>query len=294
MAINGSEPNADRYLRLPVSPFGLPAELVIANQDAWHVEVQVRGPRSILRTIDEEAHRVALDLRGVDAGPTSMKVAAEMLNLPRRVRVVGIEPPRIELRVEKLLQKSVAVRAVLVPSRRNGYTVSRATVTPSKVDVSGPSSRVARLQVIETEPVSTFVEGEVEREVSLAGAGEWLTYSPDAVQVAFAVTEVESRRTFANVAVALRSAGAGSLLEPAALRVTVRGPQLALTDLKAEDVAPHVDAGGLGPGRHAVKPEIALPSGFHVAAVFPEVLQLTVPEELPKGGAEGAAGQNVP
>ena len=102
MAINGSEPNADRYLRLPVSPFGLPGELVIANQDAWHVEVQVRGPRSILRTIDEEAHRVALDLRGVEAGPTSMKVAgsAAILEGQHNLGVfVGKHLERVEIYV---------------------------------------------------------------------------------------------------------------------------------------------------------------------------------------------------
>ena len=288
MAINGSEPNADRYLNLTVMPFGLPKQLVIADQDTWTVEVQLRGPRSILRTIDAEDHRVALNLRGAEAGAVSMKIAAEMLDFPRRVRVVQINPPQIKVHVERLLTKSIPVRAVLVPARRNGYTVSGATVAPANVEVSGPSSRVDRLQVIETEPINTFVDGQVERDVPLAGAGEWLSYSPSTVRVAFAVSEVEGRRTVQNVAVALRAAVAGARLDPATIEVTVRGPEHRLVSFKVGDVASYVDGAGLGPGVHTVTPQITLPEGFQLDAVLPAALRLKVPEAAQGGAGKGS------
>jgi len=288
MAINGSEPNADRYLNLTVMPFGLPKQLVVADQDTSTVEVQLRGPRSILRTIDEEDHRVALNLRGAEPGDVSMKITAEMLDFPRRVRVVQINPPQIKVHVERLLTKSIPVRAVLVPARRNGYTLSDATVTPANVEVSGPSSRVDRLQVIETEPINTFVDGQVERDVPLAGAGKWLSYSPNTVRVAFAVSEVEGRRTVRNVAVALRAAVAGSTLDPAAIEVTVRGPEHRLASFKAGDVASYVDGAGLGPGVHAVTPQVILPEGFQLDAVSPAAVRLKVPEAAPGGAGKGS------
>ena len=148
MTINGSEPNADRYLRLAVSPFGLPRRLVVANSFVGTVEVQLRGPRSILRTIDEEAHRVALDLRGTRSGTRSVKLTSEMLSLPRRIRVVRISPPRIDLRIERLLRKTVPVKVVLVPAHRNGYTIGGIAVIPGEVEVAGPAGRIEPLQVV--------------------------------------------------------------------------------------------------------------------------------------------------
>ena len=288
IAINGSEPNANRYLNLTVMPFGLSKQLVVADQDTWTVDVQLRGPRSILRTIEEEDHRVALNLRGAEAGDVSMKITAEMLDFPRRVRVVQINPPQIKVHVERLLTKSIPARAVLVPARRNGYTVSDATVTPPNVEVSGPSSRVDRLQVVETEPINTFVDGQVEREVPLAGAGKWLSYSPNTVLVAFAVSEVEGRRTVQNVAVALRAAVPGSRLDPAAIEVRVRGPEHLLVSFKVGDVASYVDAAGLGPGVHTVTPQITLAEGFQLDAVSPAALRLKVPEAAQGGTGKGS------
>jgi YbbR domain-containing protein len=287
IAINGSEPNADRYLTLTVMPVGLAKHLVVADQDTSTVEVQLRGPRSILRTIDEEDHRVALNLRGAEAGDVTMKITADMLDFPRRVRVVQINPPQIKVHIQRLLTKSIPVRAVLVPERRNGYTLSDATVTPANVEVSGPSSRVDRLQVIETEPISTFVDGKVERDVALAGAGKWLSYSPNTVRVAFTVSEVEGRRTLKNVAVALHAAVAGSTLDPAAVEVTVRGPEHRLASLKAGDVASYVDGEGVGPGTHVVTPQITLPEGLRLDAVSPAALRLKVPEAASGGADKG-------
>ena len=61
VAINGSEPNADRYLRLAVRPFGLSPRFVIASELNQRVDVQLRGPASILRTIDEDRHSIVVD-----------------------------------------------------------------------------------------------------------------------------------------------------------------------------------------------------------------------------------------
>jgi YbbR domain-containing protein len=137
VAINGSEPNADRYLRLTVSPVGLPKRLVVADRFVATVEVQIRGPRSILRTVDEEAYRVLLDLHGVRPGAASVKLTPDMLRFPRRVRVVRIMPPRVDLRIERLVTKVVPVKAVLVPAERNGYRGTWTTRRPWRKRGSG-------------------------------------------------------------------------------------------------------------------------------------------------------------
>jgi len=166
-------------------------------------------------------------------------------------------------------------------------------VVPATVEVSGPSSRVDGLQVVETEPVNTFVIGQIEREVALTGAGEWLSYSPNRVRVSFAVSEVEGRRTFTDVAVALHSAPAGSTLEPPEIDVTVRGPEHRLMSFKPEDVAPYVDASGLDPGVHSIKPEVAVPEGFEIDGVSPGTLKLHIPKAAQGQGADRASGQNA-
>jgi YbbR domain-containing protein len=279
-SINGSEPNADRYLRVGVSPFGLPKRLVIANRYPATAEVQIRGPRSLLRTVNEDTQRVALDLRGARAGTKTITLHADMLNLPRRVRVVRINPGRVNLRVERLSRKDVPVKVVLVPAERNGYTISDVTATPAAVEVAGPAGRVERLRAVETESVSTLdVKGHVEREVGIAEGGEWLSFSPDTIRVGFVVHEIEATRTFTGLPVVVRGARGGATLTPATIALTVRGPQRHLADLTLDEGAAYVDATDLAAGEHVLAVQVTLPGGFHAHGVAPPALQLTLEEE---------------
>jgi YbbR domain-containing protein len=279
VAVNGSEPNADRYIRLAVSPFGLSKRLVISNHFNTSVEVQLRGPGSILRTIDATRHHVGLDLRGVQPGEVSRKIKPWMLNFPRRIRVVQINPPRIDLTIERLLTKSVPVKATLVPEHRNGYTISDVALTPATTEVSGPAGQVERLQVVETEPVNTLTaDGDVEREVPLVGAVDGIAFSPDSIRVSFSVQEIEGLRTFSGVHVVVLGAGAPTSLSPSSVEVTIRGPQQRLAALKLGAGTVYVDAAGLVTGQHLVSPRVAVPTGFHLDGVTPRVVQLTVQE----------------
>jgi YbbR domain-containing protein len=290
VAVNGSEPNADRYIRLPVRPFGLAKRLVIADHLPGTVEVEVRGPRSILRTIDEEAVRVPLDLRTARPGTMSIKLTPDMLNFPRRVRVVRMEPARIDLRVERLLRKTVPVQAVLVPAQRNGYTISGVTVTPADVEVSGPAGQTEAVQLVQTEPISTLgADGYIERDAPLAPGGEWLTFFPDSVRVRFTIEEVEGKRTFTAMSVVVRGAQGPAVLTPATVAATVRGPQRRLLAFEPQSGAAFVEAGGLGPGAYAVSVQMTLPEGFHVDDVSPATVRLEIGNSLEPDGPDGPA-----
>jgi len=277
MAINGSEPNADRYLRLGLNPFGLSKRFVIANRLAGTVEVQIRGPRSILRTVDEEAYRVPLDLRGLRAGPTSVKLPTDLLNFPRRVKVIRVTPSRVDLRIERLVRRSVPVKAVLVPVERNGYTISDVAVSPAEVEVSGPAGRIAQLQSVETEPVSTInARGYVEREAAVAAAGEWLAFFPDTVRVAFTVSEAEGRRVFPNLPVTVRNADGTVRVEPDTVALTVRGAQRPLANLQLGAGVAYVDVEGLGSGAHRLAVRLVVPEGIDVEVIQPEQVNVLI------------------
>jgi YbbR domain-containing protein len=282
-AINASEPNADRYLRVAVRPVGLAKRLVLTSEIGDKVEVQLRGPGSILRTIEEERHGIVIDLRGVTPGAISIKVSPEMLNLPRRVQVLSISPPEIDLRIARLSSRPVPVRVVLVPTRRNGYTISDVAVTPGTVEVSGPAGRVERLKAVETEPINTLTEqGDVARDVALASAGGWFTFTPKAVRVAFTVREIEGLRKFDDVPVAIRDAKMPATVVPGKVALTLRGPQRRLTELQLEAGIVEADAADLEAGVHRVVPEVLVPDGFELEGVSPATVEVRLQAPVPQ------------
>ena len=292
MAINASEPNADRYLRVAVRPVGLAKRFVLATDLGEKVEVQLRGPGSILRTIEEERHGIVVDLRGVTPGPMSIRVTPEMLNLPRRVRVVSISPPQIDLRIARLSSRPVPVRVVLVPTRRNGYTISDVAVAPGTVEVSGPAGRVERLKAVETEPVNTLnVHGDVELDVALASRGGWFTFVPEGVRVSFTVREIEGRRTFGEVPVVLRDAELPATVVPGKVALTLRGPQRRLMELQLEAGIVEADVKDLKAGVYRVVPEVLVPEGFELDGVSPATVEVRLQAPVP-GAEDGGKGED--
>jgi YbbR domain-containing protein len=277
VTINGAEPNADRILSVRVSPFALPNRFVITNLSKDRVQVLVRGPRSILRTIAEDDQRIMIDLGNAEPGRMQIKVTPDMLNLPRRTRVMRIEPARVRLEIEPLARKVVAVHPKLEPSTLNGYTVTDVKATPDTVEVSGPEGRVDKLTAVDTEAIEVRpVPGHTVHEVELAWAGEGIAVRPERVQVEFAVAEKIIDRRFRGVGVEVRNAAAQATLSPAAVELTVRGPQRKLDDFTPGDGTVFVDAEGLKPGTHSLTPQVVVPEGLEVTGVSPATLRLQI------------------
>jgi hypothetical protein len=78
--------------------------------------------------------------------------------LPTGVRVVSFTPAMVQIRLEKVAQKSIVVRPILQGEPPVGMEAV-ATVIPAKVSVLGPKSAVEGLEFIPTEPIALTADG---------------------------------------------------------------------------------------------------------------------------------------
>jgi hypothetical protein len=132
----------------------------------------------------------------------------------------------------------------------------------------------------------------VDHETSLAEAGEWLTFYPDTVRVAFTVREVQGRRTFKSIPIAIRGAAAEVRLEPPQIALTVRGPERILLDLDRDGAAAvaYVDAARLDPGEHRLPVQLVVPDEVSIDTVEPDHVRVVVLP--PAGGAKPTASKD--
>ena len=282
-SINMSERNAERIVDLQATMRKVPIDLVVTSLPGDPVKVTLRGPRTILDGIDERRTRLAVDLTGVSPGDVRVELSADMVRpeIPRRLKVVQIEPARLRLRLERLVRRLVSVRADLAGMPALGYTVTESHVTPGQVEVSGPASKVDDLKEITTEPIDLRGLSEtVERDVPLAWAGGFITLVPDHVRVMATLEEVIVSREFKGVEVHPLHDDVRAQITPARVDVTVRGPQRLLHNFRFPDGAVTFDAAGLAPGQHRVPVRVSLPPPLEVTGRQPEVLAVQV---APKG-----------
>ncbi len=279
-SINVSERDAEGTLEIPLQVRSLASGLIVTNQPVKPVAVTVRGPRTILDGVDERRARLSLDLATATPGEMRIELNADMIRpeLPRRLKVVRLEPARVKVRVERLARKRLPVRPDLAGMPPLGYT-AEASVTPGEVDVSGPASRVEDLKEIKTEPVELHGASEpLQRSILLSWAGDFVSFAPDHVIVNVHFQPTMMSRRFERVEVTVRNAPEGmrTRLVPPQLDLTVEGPQYLLNSYRLEDGSVWIDAAGRQPGTYRVTPNVELPQALEVSRRDPEVQTLEI------------------
>lgn len=288
--INVTERDAERVVELPITVRKLPSGLIVPDLPTKPVSFTLRGPRTILDNVDEHKARVALDLTNAVPGDQRIELGVQLIrpDLPRRLKVVRIEPQRVKVRVDRLVRRTLPVRPELVGMPPLGYNLAESLVMPASVEVSGPAAKVDDLREVGTEPIdlrALRVSGgpaRFEQTVLLGWAGHFVSFNPDHVQVTIQLEEAMVVREFRRVEVQVRNPGAlRTRLTPAAIDLAIRGPQRVLHNFKLAPEAVWVDAAGLTVGRHKVTAQIDLPAPLEAVRRAPETQTL---ELLPPQG----------
>lgn len=282
-ATNILERDAERVVEVPVVPRYVPPDLTVIDGPTTPVAITLRGPRTLLEGVEETRLRLVLPVRGLAAGTNRVDLQSGHVEpeLPRRLRVVRLQPGRIELRAEPLHRRRVAVRVELAGSPAFGYSVAESQVIPGEVEVAGPASVVDQLRTVQTAPVDLRgLEANTTRTVGLEWVGDFVAFDPDRLTVTVRIEEVIVSREFPAVPVQLLGAP-GAVLEPPTLALTLRGPQRILHNYQLPADAASVDASGLLPGSHQVEVNVDLPAALEVVTRRPEVHRIGIP----KGGS---------
>ena len=160
------------------------------------------------------------------------------MELPDGVQIENVEPSRIPIRLERLIEQTRDVKVNLEGQPAEGYEVRSIEITPARVRVRGPQSHIESLPNAPTETISldgrreTFVEGQIAIDVQ---DQKIITLDP-IVSVRVQIEEQRVERTFANVPVRLSDANNEIPIEPNQASITVRAPRSIAERLRGEDL----------------------------------------------------------
>lgn len=280
--VNLGARQTDTSMFFPLDVRNLPPDLMITNPLPESVSVRLRGPRTILGTIDPGRQRIQLDLSNVGAGSTSFKLDADLLNFPRGVTVMRVSPVQVTFDVERIVERVLPVAANMAGAVPAGYRVVDSSITPATVAVSGPASEVGALRNISTQPLHLGpAAGSFEETAVLERPADLVRVSPDRVVIRGRLEEIMMTQDYREVEIGVRNPPPQYRLYPRSVDVTVRGPQRMLRELRLGVENFYVDLQGVAPGSHAERIRISLPAETEVIEVRPAVTTVEV-EPLPK------------
>ncbi len=159
---------------VPLEYERLPKGLMIANEVPSSVAVRINGPRSLQVNLNPNDITLRVDLYDLSAGVTSFKRLEESLNLPSGLKITRISPSFVDVKLERVRDKDIPVKVVLVGQPVEGFLVSEVRSVPEKVVVTGAESELKGVSEVETDEVDlTNVRESFSQTVALSYAGTY-------------------------------------------------------------------------------------------------------------------------
>ncbi len=254
------EQEAEFSLSIPIELRDLPEGLEVLEESVQQVEVRLRGSADVLRRLTPQDVNVGIDLLNAEEGERLAYLTPRDVAVPFGARVSRVTPTTVRIVLDRTVESSVEVIPRVVGSPAAGFELVRIELSPQRIDVVGPSSHVEGLEQVTTEPISVdglrepysrLVRVELDPLVRIARERENVALTLD-------VREERGDRELPGVAVRALPADSTATLAPGAVTVRVEGPKSLVEHLRAEDLVALVPLSGLGPGRHAVAPNILI------------------------------------
>ena len=138
----------------PIQYRNIPKNLEISSDIVEQVHLVLRGPSPLLSRLTGSQMPVILDLAAIhEPGQSTFTIDRRNVSLAAGIILERAVPSQIRLRMDERSYKSVPILARFenVP---DGMRVASVLITPDRLTIVGPKSRVNQIDVLEADPVN--------------------------------------------------------------------------------------------------------------------------------------------
>ncbi|MDR3319790.1 MAG: YbbR-like domain-containing protein [Desulfovibrio sp.] len=174
-----------------VDYYGIPADLVVTDGLVNKITARLRGPETLLRSYTQQRLVRSVNLSNIRNGLTTVPLNSEVLGqIAQTFEVVNIQPARIIVKADRLVERSVPLRYILdSPLRGDALMVGDVVLMPSTVVLRGPEKVISAIFGL---PVTITLDpraaGSLVKESIVLDTPSLVTAMPSAVRVQYAIT----------------------------------------------------------------------------------------------------------
>lgn len=181
---------------VPLELTNVPPGLMVANEVPTLVDVRISGPRTLLMNLRPSDISIEVDLKDLEPGLTTFKRLEERLNIPTALRVTRLSPSFIDVKLDRIREKSVPVRVQTTGAPASGVHVVSVKALPAEAVVEGAESELKDIGAVVTDPVSIDgVRESFSLIAPLSHSGKFtILKSPKTVEVQVAIQPVKKSK----------------------------------------------------------------------------------------------------
>jgi YbbR domain-containing protein len=219
--------------------------LTVSKYDTLTARVYLEGPRDVLDGLRGAQFTATADMTGVEPGVRLIPLSIDAKSLPASVSVKDIEPRKIRVTVERVVQKEVPIIPRFEGKPPLGFEIFDWQIIPATVKIGGAESQVRDVTEVSTETISLADRTEPFTDLAAIDIGSPNLNLVDAgggkVTLIVNIGEIRKQRVIDNVRVEVLNGPPRARTFPAALSVTVYGPRSAVDAMTATDVSASVE-----------------------------------------------------
>jgi len=165
----------------------LAADMTVLDPSRLAARVRIRTQEDIWQNLNNANFSVKADLGGLEPGTRQVNLVATSAD--PRVRIIGLDPPTLQVTLEKIRQAPLLVRVRVLDEPPLGYETKTPEIKPPTVVVSGPQNKVERVNDATVEVALRGAKTAVEREANVVlhdaqgNQIQGLTITPSTVRV---------------------------------------------------------------------------------------------------------------
>lgn len=169
----------------------VPENLIVMDGLLNKVTVRIRGPQTLLRSINPQDLSQVINLSRIKKGSNVIPLVPEKLDSNiRAFEVVEVVPPRLTLEVDALVERTLPVKPVLKSLLTGSVlTVDGMTISPPNVTVRGPESLLSSMRTVALNiPLDPSAVAGIHSQMFALDLPSLVTASPGAVKVEYTIT----------------------------------------------------------------------------------------------------------
>ena len=193
-------PTSSNFRSIPLN-LRVANDLEVTNSPVSEVDIKISGDKSKINQINKEDLLVSLDLSDIQPGERVVSITPENVNveLPAGVKLEGISPSIIPIKLEKIIERDVPVKAETEGVVAENFEIYSSSTVPQTVRVNGPESFIRPLDSISTEKINVEARQEdfTAQQVSLNVVSPKVRLvDTTVVDVTFRIGEMRIEKTF--------------------------------------------------------------------------------------------------
>ncbi len=283
--VTGRE-KVESWIPVPLEMVGTQEGLIIHEGLVNQIEVRVRGPRELVRSLKEQKLGYPLDVSELKVGNVAVELDPSLLDISEAYEIMELKPAHLMLAVDRVMEKRVSVGLAWLGENKlhQDYQLEEVKITPAFVQLVGPQSVLEDMVQVKVNLKDSFGDDVPET---------WGTDLP-----VITAEGVESRPGLVRVDLKLGPktqvipikirnfpldipAGINLSIRTKVITLEVEGPVFLFRDDKFRKevaVVPHIE-GSLKPGKVHLPFTVSLPEDCKLLSASPKTLTVIVKEK---------------